>query len=646
MRATFRARTRIVVFLTAALALAAIPAAGEAATPSLVRIDLDRPLETLGVPIVAHFQDANGQGYVLSRVQVAEVEALGLDYTVIDTDASGVTYLVALERRPGGREAALSSLRVLLDDGLRVVVRADRGRAGALADLGFGISRLRQSPLVLRPTRAEYVVRADPRVEAMIAEVDEVTVWDYDGNLSGENPVTIGAADYTILTRHTASGKPLKKATRYVHQHLETLGLDTSYQGWSDSGLAGRNVVAEHAGAASPEEIVLVTAHLDDRPASGRAPGADDNASGCVGVMVAADILSRRTFQRTIRFVFFTGEEQGLFGSEAYAREVAAAGETIVAVLNLDMIAWDEVGGPTLRLHTRPRGNPGYPGDVAIADTFIEVVSTYGLGSELNPSIVAEGVSASDHSAFWAEGYSAILAIEDGGADFNPYYHTADDRRQFLNLPYFTSFVRAAVGTVAHLAIPANETRIVRPGKISAEILTPTRVLLTWKDRSDDESLFEVQMKSGDGAWQLVATPPADSSRAVITGLEPEGFYKFRVRAASSLGRSAWSKRAAITMPVQLDSPSNLRAEARSPTRVILRWRDESADEEGFEIEIRNLGAGAPWELADSVPANVQRLVLDGLTPETTYRFRVRARSGAGLSEWSARRELTTPAAL
>jgi hypothetical protein len=308
------------------------------------------------------------------------------------------------------------------------------------------------------------------------------------------------------------------------------------------------------------------------------------------------------------------------------------------------MISWDELGGPTVRLHTRPSLNPGYPGDAAIADTFIEVVTTYGLGSEISPSLAAEGVSASDHSAFWAEGYPAVLAIEDDQADFNPYYHTADDKREFLNLPYFTSFVRAAVGTVAHLAIPTERMRIARPRKFAAKILTPTRVLLTWKDRSDLESAFEIQIKSDAGSWQPAATIPADATRAVVRALAPQGSYEFRARATASFGHSAWSRRAAITMPTLLARPGKLRAKAQSASRVSLKWKDKSTDEEVFEIEIRNVSAGAPWELAGSVPANVERLVLDDLTAATTYRFRVRARSTDGLSKWSARRELTTPA--
>ena len=57
---------------------------------------------------------------------------------------------------------------------------------------------------------------------------------------------------------------------------------------------------------------MLIVAHLDDMPATGAAPGADDNASGSVGVMIASEIMRDYQFERTVRFIFFTGEEQGL----------------------------------------------------------------------------------------------------------------------------------------------------------------------------------------------------------------------------------------------------------------------------------------------------------------------------------------------
>jgi hypothetical protein len=50
------------------------------------------------------------------------------------------------------------------------------------------------------------------------------------------------------------------------------------------------------------------------------------------------------------------------------------------------------------------------------------------------------------------------LAIEDHYADFHSFYHTTSDTLQYFNVPYFTSFVRASLGTVAHLALPVTCT--------------------------------------------------------------------------------------------------------------------------------------------------------------------------------------------
>jgi Zn-dependent M28 family amino/carboxypeptidase len=275
--------------------------------------------------------------------------------------------------------------------------------------------------------------------------------------LSGETPVTIGGAAYTIASRYTKSGTPIPKATQYVYERMSALGLTTSYHAWSACGTSNRNVVAEKIGATRPSEIVLITAHLDDLPSGSTAPGADDNASGSVGVWLAAEILRQSQFERTLRFIFFTGEEQGLCGSARYAASVSA--QNIVAVYNLDMIAWDAVGSPILRLYTRASSDPGYAGDLAIANTFIGVVNAYSLTGNLAPTLDTDEWGYSDHASFWDRGFAAILAIEDDVNDFNSNYHKASDRLAALNLTYFTNFVKASVGTAAHLALPVSAAR-------------------------------------------------------------------------------------------------------------------------------------------------------------------------------------------
>ena len=311
-------------------------------------------------------------------------------------------------------------------------------------------------PVAAQLNQAPTDFAYDPRIAAMLTQVQTNTVLAFESQLIGDAAAVIGGVPYTITTRNTNSGIPIQQATQFVYEQLQQQGLAVSYHTWSAGGYSNRNVVGVLTGTVRPSEIVLITAHLDDMPSSGRAPGGDDNASGSVGVLLAANIMHQYRFARTVRFVLFTGEEQGLYGSGAYANAVAAAGDNIVAVYNMDMIAWDKVGAPTLRLHTRTTSNPGYASDLAIAGVFTNVVSAYGLNGSLVPIVDSDGESASDHASFWNKGYPAILAIEDDVDDFNAYYHTINDNLSHINLPYFTNFVRASIGTAAHLAQPSD----------------------------------------------------------------------------------------------------------------------------------------------------------------------------------------------
>jgi hypothetical protein len=439
----------------AALSGAAPLSAGGAPEEVLARVEVVGLLEELGLPVHAHLMGADGRDYALVIAQPEALAAAGWPITVlhrVPEPAGPRRYLTALERLDGARALAAQVLPVLWDDGRQIVAWATPAEAARLAELGFEIAWLPEEAMVLaEPSAALFELSADydPAVAEQIAKVTSGEVAALCGALSGETAVKIGGVDYHIETRNTNNTVWQARATQYAYEYFAALGLEVAYHVWQSP---KRNVVAEKPGTTRPDEIVLVTAHLDDMPASGRAPGADDNASGATAVMLAAKIMKDHAFARTLRFVLFTGEEQGLLGSYPYAKKVAADGDHIVAVLNMDMIAWDQKGGPVLRLHTRTASNPGHPGDRAIAELFIDVVGLYGLGAALKPVIDADGISASDHASFWGRGFSAILAIEDDADDFNAYYHTAQDRLDKLNLPYFTGFVKAALGTAAHLA--------------------------------------------------------------------------------------------------------------------------------------------------------------------------------------------------
>jgi len=318
----------------------------------------------------------------------------------------------------------------------------------------------------------------DPLVAGMLARVTSNQLSSFVGDLSGEWPVLISGETHTLSSRVHLAGDPVAKATEYVYERLQDMGLDAQYVDWqlpTGQITRGRNVVAELRGLVHPGEIVLLTAHVDDMvnrdvtPAGVRlpalpgpvidplwhrlpAPGADDNASGTAGVLLAARILQGYRFERTVRFVFFTGEENGYLGSYCYATAMRDAGENLVAVYNLDMLAYDHADGPVVDVNLRAEDTS--PLDTPLARVFLQVIRAYQI--DLIPELHYQtGIHVgSDHGSFWWRGYPAVHFMEDGDGDFNPYYHSQYETLDNLNMIYFTHIIQAVVGTVAHAAGP------------------------------------------------------------------------------------------------------------------------------------------------------------------------------------------------
>ncbi len=408
-------------------------------------------IEASGVPVYVRLT-ADGSSYVLAggvRPQIERLRAAGLDVTILDPDMRGATYYLVypVPARPIPAWDAYGQL--LHDDGIQTLLRIAPQDAERLAEAGAELRAVTLDPKPLRPALAAgaipAVIEPDPLIQIMIDQIDTDLVYQYTGDISGEWPVDIGGEPYTIVTRHTYSGTPIEKATQFAGEHLAALGLDVEYHNWSSPQYP--NVIGELPGLLNPDEIWIICGHIDDMPSGGYAPGADDNGSGTITTLIAADILTQFEWGSTLRFALWTGEEQGLLGSHDYAQRAYNNGENIAGVLNLDMVAWNTADtSPTIDLHA----NSDLPPTLDLAQLMADVIDAYNLN--LIPEIVPDGTGASDHASFWSYGYTAILGIEDF-SDFNPNYHTPQDNMDNLqDWPYYTSFVKAAVATFAHMS--------------------------------------------------------------------------------------------------------------------------------------------------------------------------------------------------
>ena len=256
-----------------------------------------------------------------------------------------------------------------------------------------------------------------PVIQTIIDQTNIDSLSYFVRELSGDVQTIIGGTPYTIVSRrYNHTGNDM--AANYIKEKLESYGLPTYDQYFGSGG--GRNVYAVQLGTHYPNKKYIICAHYDDYSYSGTVvPGADDNASGTAAVIEAARIFRNYNSKYTIIYALWDEEERGLYGSAYYAQQAALAGDSIMGVINLDMIAYDSNSDNIAEIHTRPIAN-----SISLKDNMLQINTLYSIGLTLQT--INPGATYSDHASFWNNNFGAILLIE-YDYDFNPYYHSAND---------------------------------------------------------------------------------------------------------------------------------------------------------------------------------------------------------------------------
>lgn len=372
-------------------------------------------------------------------------------------------------------------LRVDGDQGTVIYAIATSAAATQLDDLGFEVFRYGHTEKLLPDLSLLQPFGKAPAALAPAAE--EPPLSEDDQRAFGEITPQRIAAD---LARYTGTQPVDDRGTYIRSRHIlhadNALGVQTLVRDLQAVGNGsftvrvhpfrheGRtldNVEAELPGEL--DEFVLVTAHLDSTaafsagydPVRDPAPGADDDASGTVGVLAIARVmaaLSRITPpKRSIRFVLFNAEEHGLVGSKAYARDQAALAVPIVAVFQTDMIGYNRELPRTFELHA------GFLPSADLQErSHVLAQRIVRAAQQVSPDLPAGQIylshgpldrdpaeGRSDHTSFQRVGYPACAATEDffvgpqPGSDPepNPNYHTTSDT--FVDVDYAADIVRA-----------------------------------------------------------------------------------------------------------------------------------------------------------------------------------------------------------
>ncbi len=247
---------------------------------------------------------------------------------------------------------------------------------------------VRQS--VNRPPRE--AARFSPEIQAFVDEVDGDR-WMVDvTTLSGFNRYT--------------HGPQIDQARDWLVNQFDAMpGLTvTTPSFWVQSTLA-YNVMATLVGTTTPDQWYIIGGHYDSTSENPyvAAPGAEDNASGCAGVLEMARILTDHPPESTVLFVCYSGEEQYLYGSRAHVDELTASGDLskVQGMLNMDMIGYTSDSDLDCLLETDPFAQ-------SFLNLFADAAALY-TSLSIYIDLWAGG---SDHVPYLDAGVPAVLTIE------------------------------------------------------------------------------------------------------------------------------------------------------------------------------------------------------------------------------------------
>lgn len=355
------------------------------------------------------------------KAATGQLAQSGLDFELVASDVS--REMLCLER-PRTTEPAAGRTMIFSDKGIRISLQPSQAGVKVLVDSDV-VPLTDPVPIEFRETRltAETMLA---RLPGLAVPLDSVISLISTDSL-------ISYIDYLETLPARVIGTARMRQTRdWIAARLAAYGVDSvaidSFGAITGTGnQPGWNVVGYKFGAQFPNHRVAISAHTD---AVANCPGADDDGSGTAAVLEIARAISGLETDMTIVFGFFDGEEAGLWGSKYYAHQCKARGDSIVYMMNLDMIG-EITNTDTVIAYADP------PLDCSqlfahLADSLVS------LAALSEPMVICDAYP-------WDQaGYESALIEE---YLFSPQYHSPRDSSTYIDFDYMTRITQSVIAT-------------------------------------------------------------------------------------------------------------------------------------------------------------------------------------------------------
>jgi Zn-dependent M28 family amino/carboxypeptidase len=243
----------------------------------------------------------------------------------------------------------------------------------------------------------------------------------------------------------TVGSSALVNTENWITSRYQTLGYtDVVLQPFSYFAGTSNNIIVTKTGTLYPNTFLIIDAHYDTI----NGPGTNDNGTGTVLLLELARLLKDVETEYSIKFIHFSGEEDGLVGSNYYVNNtVVPQNLDIKLVFNID-----EVGGVNGMTNNtvvceRDLSNP-QSNNAASNNATISLATLIELYSNLNTEI--SNAFASDYVPFENNGEIITGLYE---SNVSPVNHTANDNLANMDVTYAYEVIKGSLGAALEFAV-------------------------------------------------------------------------------------------------------------------------------------------------------------------------------------------------
>ena len=287
---------------------------------------------------------------------------------------------------------------------------------------------------------ADYTIDQQGVAAPMVSQVAEKTIRD----------MIIKLSNFNTRFYKSETGVQSSEFIRDTWAALASKRNDVKVELYKHKNWPQASIIMTITGSEKPEEIVIVGGHADSIAGmfggNGRAPGADDNASGIATITEVIRILMNSDFKpkRTFQFMGYAAEEVGLLGSKEIAQSYKQKSQKVIGVMQLDM---------TLKKGTVDK-------DIVMMADYTNGAQNEFLGRLIDEYVKVSwgysrcGYGCSDHASWTANGFPASIPFESTMEDINRSIHTAKDTLESSggDAKHAAKFAKLATAFVVELA--------------------------------------------------------------------------------------------------------------------------------------------------------------------------------------------------